>query len=75
MPLFAWRYLEGEAPEGFGQELHVGPMAESFHHLTGLGAPMEINVVDIIGVLTGALQDALHRIEILEYRANGGSIQ
>lgn len=75
MPLFGWSYLKGQEPEGFGQEPHVGPMAESFHHFTGLGTPDTINVVDIVGILTGALQDALHRIEVLEYRANGGSIQ
>jgi len=75
MPLFAWKYLEGEAPPGFADEQHVGPMAESFHALTGLGVPSTINMVDIIGVLTGALQDALQRIDMLEYKQKGGVVQ
>lgn len=74
LPLAVWRYLPDQAPDGEGTDRHVGPMAEHFHALTGLGQPKVINVIDIIGILTGALQNALHRIEILEHRASGGKV-
>jgi len=74
MPLFAWHYREGEAPEGMGQETHVGPMAESFHGLTGLGSPDTISVIDMLGVVTGALKDALQRIDVLEHKMKGGRV-
>lgn len=72
LPLMVWRYKPGEAPEA---ERHVGPMAEHFHALTGLGQPKTISVIDIIGILTGALQSALHRIDVLEHRIKGGRVQ
>lgn len=75
MPLMVWRYLEEHAPEGDGMAQHVGPMAEHFHALTGLGNSKTINVIDIVGILTGALQSALNRIEVLEHRAAGGRVQ
>lgn len=66
MPLLVWSYKPGQAPEGMGQEEHVGPMAEHFKAMTGLGDGKTINVVDAFGVLFGALQDTLLRLAVLE---------
>jgi len=66
LPLAVWRYKAGEEPEGFGGEQHVGPMAEHFHLLTGLGVSDKISVVDALGITLGALQNALLRLEVLE---------
>jgi hypothetical protein len=69
MPLYQWRYT----PEsGEGQEHHIGPMAEDFQAMTGLGQPQAIHVVDYLGLLAGALQNALHRIEVLERQVELG---
>ena len=46
--------------------MHVGPMAEHFKMLTGLGNGVEINQIDYLGTLAAALQFALHRIDMLE---------
>lgn len=70
MPLAVWRYKPGMAPEGRASELHVGPMAEHFAYLTGLGDGRNIDPIDAFGVLFGALQSALHRIEVLERQVN-----
>lgn len=74
MPLAVWSYKEGMAPDGMGREDHVGPMAEHFQQLTGLGDGKTINVIDAFGVLFGALQSALQRIEILERAAYGDEV-
>lgn len=70
MPVAVWRYKPEDAPEGFGVEKHVGPMAEHFHALTGMGDGKTISVIDMLGVLSGALQNALRRIEVLERESN-----
>lgn len=66
IPLATWMYKPEEKPEGDHGHVHVGPMAEDFHALTNLGAPDTINVIDMLGVMSGALQDALWRVEKLE---------
>lgn len=66
VPILAWEYLPGEAPAGDHGGRHIGPMAEDFHTMTGLGEPGVINVADYLGVLASALQCALVRIEELE---------
>jgi hypothetical protein len=63
IPLMVWRYKAEHAPEGLGQEPHVGPMAEHFHAMTNLGDDKSINLLDAVGVLFGALQNALHRLD------------
>jgi len=73
MPLFVWRYLPEHAPDG-DQKRHIGPMAEHFKDLTGLGDGKTISVIDYLGLLSGALQNALQRLEILEYRMAGGEV-
>ncbi|WP_114962028.1 hypothetical protein [Tritonibacter mobilis] len=66
IPLHAWTYKPGEAPFGDHGGQHVGPMAEDFQRMTGLGAPDKIDATDYLGVLSAALQSALHRIAHLE---------
>jgi hypothetical protein len=66
IPIALWSYKDGEAPDGDGGGKHIGPMAEDFHLMTGLGDSKRINVIDYLGVLASALQSALHRIEVLE---------
>jgi len=69
IPIALWSYKNGEAPLGDGGGKHIGPMAEDFHLMTGLGDSKTINVIDYVGVLASALQAALHRIEVLEATA------
>lgn len=59
LPLHVWRYKEGEAPEGLGDQEHLGPMAEDFHRITGLGDGKTISVIDMLGLIAGATQHAL----------------
>jgi hypothetical protein len=72
MPLHVWNYLPGVDHD---QSLHVGPMAEDFQRLTGLGDGKTIHIVDVIGLLMGALQAAHKRIERLEAMVLGGARQ
>lgn len=59
-----WRY-ESE-PEG---TVHVGPMAQDFAAMFGLGADdTKIAGVDAIGVLLVAVQALYHRVVELERR-------
>jgi hypothetical protein len=71
MPVAVWRYRAGHAPEGLEGKPHLGPMAEDFHAATGMGDGNTIPVVDMVGLLMGALQNALMRIEVLERHAQG----
>lgn len=68
MPIYAWRYLPEAAdamnlPQG---RRYIGPVAQDFHSLTGLGSDQEINILDFLGTMAGALQSAIHRIDQLE---------
>ncbi len=66
LPLFVWRYKEGMAPPGMGQELHAGPMAEALHELTGLGQSDVISPTDLFGILLGAVKQLSDRIGAIE---------
>lgn len=66
MPVYAWMYKTPEAPIGDHGGHHIGPMAEDFQRITGLGLSHQIDAVDYFGLLTAALQNALHRIASLE---------
>ncbi len=66
LPLDVWSYTPEGAPEGRGTEPHIGPMAEHFKALTGLGSGKDIDPIDYLGLMAGALQAALLRIEVLE---------
>lgn len=70
MPLKVWSYKVGEGDTA----RHVGPMAEDFQRVTGLGDGKTINIIDAFGVVFGALQDALRRIEVLERRNHGDTV-
>ncbi|MCT4559721.1 MAG: tail fiber domain-containing protein [Pelagimonas sp.] len=66
IPVYTWLYKPEHAPVGDHGTTHIGPMAEDFQRMTGLGAPDKIDAVDYLGVLTAALQGALLRISELE---------
>lgn len=66
MPLAAWRYKDGMAPEGDDGDPHIGPMAEDFQATTGIGDGVTISMVDYLGLLIAGLQGALVRIHDLE---------
>ncbi|MEM6624464.1 MAG: hypothetical protein AAF674_19750 [Pseudomonadota bacterium] len=74
MPLHVWKYRPGHAPIPGDNAEHIGPMAEHFHGMTGLGNPHTINAIDYLGLLAGALQAALNRIDMLEARVEIGSV-
>lgn len=73
LPLYAWTYKDGEGPDG-DTAMHVGPMAEDFARLSGLGDGRTISVIDMLGLLTGALQDAVARIIVLERLVDGEEV-
>lgn len=73
MPLSIWQYTPDQAPAG-DTAPHLGPMAEDFKKMTGLGDGQTINVIDYLGLMAGALKHALHRIEILERNASGEEV-
>lgn len=68
LPLKVWAYKPEEAPDGDGGHLHVGPMAEQFHDLTGLGDGKTISVIDMVGLLSAAFQFSIHQINSLQKR-------
>ena len=74
MPLFVWEYLNGEVPDGDHGRLHAGPMAEAFHGLTGLGIDKAISPIDIIGILSAALQHTMARVAMLERKEFRGRV-
>lgn len=74
MPMHVWQYRSGAVPGDEGQ-MHVGPTAEDWRDFTGLGDGESIAFIDYLGVLAGALQSALQRIEILERAASGERVQ
>jgi hypothetical protein len=58
LPITTWRYkVEGE------QERHVGPMAEDFQRLFGLGDGTTIATIDADGVIMAALQGLNAKVE------------
>jgi hypothetical protein len=70
MPVQAWRYKDGVGDDA----VHVGPMAQDFQRITGLGDGENINVIDYLGLLHAALQGAFWRISVLEHQINGGEV-
>ncbi|MCV6826001.1 MULTISPECIES: hypothetical protein [Halocynthiibacter] len=75
MPIHVWQYTPEHRPEGDHGGNHVGPIAEDFHALTGLGISTHIDPIDYLGILSSALKNALDRIDNLErellYREGG----
>lgn len=74
LPIHQWRYKPGHAPAGFGDETHIGPMAQDFQQAFGVGDGQFINAVDAFGVVFAALKSALLRIEVLERRHYGEAV-
>ncbi|MFP4044875.1 MAG: hypothetical protein ACLFTP_09960 [Rhodosalinus sp.] len=69
MPVAVWRYIEGQ-----DDARHIGPMAQSFHAVTGLGTDTDISVIDAFGIVLAGLQAALWRISKLEHELQGGEV-
>ena len=60
-----WRYR----PEmGLGDENHLGPYAEQFREVFGIGDGVTINAVDAIGICLKAIQELSARLAVLEAR-------
>lgn len=55
LEIHTWRYNE---EEGLGTDLHVGPMAQEFQRVFGVGDGKTISLVDVMGVML-ASQKAL----------------
>lgn len=66
IPVYTWTYKPGSAPVLDHGGLHVGPMAEDFQRITGLGTSDAIDATDYLGVILAALQEAVARISALE---------
>lgn len=67
-----WSYAPGiHVPGSLPGQRHVGPMAQDFQQVFGLGDGRHINVIDAFGVCMAALKSALLRIEVLERRSFG----
>lgn len=73
LPLYVWSYKPGEGPGGDTAQ-HIGPMAEDFARLSGFGDGKTISVIDMLGLLSGALQDAIQRIIVLERIVDGEDV-
>jgi hypothetical protein len=65
LPIHHWNYKwpMAEEPE---ETPHVGPMAEDFHRLFGLGDGEKINSLDAVGVLFGAVVALTKKLQQLE---------
>lgn len=66
LPVSIWKYTDEKRPAGDHEGFHIGPMAEDFQEVTGLGNGSHINVTDYLGLLMAGLQSALSRVEELE---------
>lgn len=75
MQVKGWSYKPDMAPPGDNGMKHIGPMAEDFQHLTGLGDGKTISVIDYLGLLHSALQEAMLRIIALERQVSGETVQ
>lgn len=67
LDLKVWSYKPGEGPDG-DTARHIGPMAEQFHALTGLGDGRSISVIDMLGMMAAAFQFSIHQIRTLQAR-------
>ncbi len=74
LPVHVWNYKPGLEPFMDHGGAHIGPMADDFRKVTGMGRDDRIDVVDYCGVLLLALQDAMLRISQIEREFYGASI-
>jgi len=51
LPVHSWRYTSDQ-----NNSEHIGPMAEDFHELFGIGSERHINLIDTTGITIAALQ-------------------
>jgi hypothetical protein len=58
-----WRYLPHIDPR---QELHIGPYAEDWRKELGIGNGVEINVIDLCGVLLKSVQELSDEVAALK---------
>lgn len=70
LPVRAWRYKESM---GLGTDKHVGPYAEDFHDIFGLGDGKTIPYVDGMGIGLAGLKEVAERLSSLEGRLSARS--
>ena len=58
LPVQGWRYKVEDA-----STRHIGPVAEDFQHLFGLGDGESIGTVDANGVALAAIQGLVHKMD------------
>jgi hypothetical protein len=66
LPIYRWSYKQEISIPGDSHETHIGPMAEDWQELIGLGDGKSIKHIDAFGVVLAGLKTALLRIEALE---------
>lgn len=72
IPIHEWTYAPGvHVPGSLPGQRHVGPMAQDFQEIFGLGDGRHIHTIDAFGICMAALKSALLRIEVLERRSFG----
>ena len=73
VPAHVWRYRENIVDEWIaeGEEhpIHVGPMAEDFSGVTGIGDGVTIPVTDMVGILWAAVGALSKRVRELEEKS------
>ncbi|MEN9925898.1 MAG: hypothetical protein RL268_2024 [Pseudomonadota bacterium] len=70
IPLYLWKYQEGQRPPGDHGGQHIGPTAEDFQKFTGLGRSDRIDAVDFFGTLAAAMQAMIQTVDALVARAD-----
>ena len=58
-----WRY---NADTGWETGDHIGPYAEDFRELFGIGDGSTINIIDALGVALSAIKGLAEKVERLE---------
>ncbi|ABK43532.1 hypothetical protein Mmc1_1014 [Magnetococcus marinus MC-1] len=64
LPVQAWRYNPAMVPDD--DAVHVGPYAEDWQQVTGLGDGVTLNMLDVAGLLLGAVQGLIAQVEQLQ---------
>ena len=68
LPVESWRYIP---MIGFGGEKHLGPYAEDFKEMFGVGDGVTINYLDAIGVLMASVKALSTKVRELEMKKDG----
>jgi len=64
LPIEKWRYIVDD-------ERHIGPYAEDFKKMFGLGDGMTISTIDAIGVLMASVKALSTKVRELEVKKDG----